>query len=49
MFRLPAALYEQLVKLKQRDRRPMTVEIQIALEEYLTKKGLWPPGEPDAD
>jgi hypothetical protein len=43
MVRLPEVYREQLRKLQEKTRRPMTSDIQIALEEYLAKAGLWPP------
>jgi hypothetical protein len=43
MTRLPEVYRTQLRKLRARTRRPMTAEIQIALEEHLAKEGLWPP------
>jgi hypothetical protein len=46
MVRLPEAFRTQLQQMCAQTRRTMTVEIQIALEEYLAKSGLWPPQEP---
>jgi hypothetical protein len=43
MIRLPEVYRAQLRKLKMITRRPMTSDVQIALEEYLAKNGLWPP------
>lgn len=45
MIRLPEVFRRQLAKLKEKMRRPMTTEIQVALEEYLAKHNLWPPEE----
>jgi hypothetical protein len=45
MVRLPEVYRDQLRKLRETTRRPMTTEIQIALEEHLAKSGLWPPEE----
>lgn len=32
-------------ELSKRDRRTLRAIMEIALEEYLTRQGLWPPGE----
>jgi hypothetical protein len=45
MIRLPEIYRTQLRKLREQMRRPMTSEIQIALEEHLAKFNLWPPSE----
>jgi hypothetical protein len=45
MLRLPEIYRTQLRKLRAKTRRPMTTDIQIALEEYLEKNELWPPEE----
>jgi hypothetical protein len=45
MVRLPEVYRTQLRKLRAINRRPMTAEMQIALEEYLKKFNLWPPAE----
>lgn len=41
---LPEKLRNQFDLLVLQHRRPLTVEVEIALEEYLSKHGLWPPG-----
>jgi hypothetical protein len=46
MIRLPEIYREQLRTLFQQMRRPMTTEVQIALEKHLAEFGLWPPKEP---
>jgi predicted DNA-binding protein len=43
LIRLPEVYRDQLRKLKERTRRPMTEDVKIALEEYLKNHGLWPP------
>ena len=43
MVRLPEVYRQQLKKLRETTRRPMTTEIQIALEKHLAESGLWPP------
>jgi hypothetical protein len=45
MIRLPEVYRSQLRILRPKTRRPMTTEIQIALEEYLAKFDLWPPAD----
>lgn len=42
-LRLPAELREALAECKRRDRRTYVEIVRIALEEFLGKKGLWPP------
>ncbi len=44
MVRLPESFHSLLKEHKRRTRVPMTAAIQLALEEYLAKHGLWPPG-----
>jgi hypothetical protein len=41
--RISGRLVDQVRTLAKRNRRPLTTEITIALEEYLEKNGLWPP------
>jgi hypothetical protein len=49
MLRLPEIYRTQLRKLRLQSRRPMTTDVQIALEKYLAEFKLWPPEEsPDA-
>jgi hypothetical protein len=43
MIRLPPIYQEQLRKLRAITRRPMTTEVQIALEKHLAENKLWPP------
>lgn len=43
MVRLPEIYRKQLRKLQEKTRRRITEDVKIGLEEYLTKKGLWPP------
>lgn len=45
MVRLPEVYRQQLQTLRARTRRTMTAEVQLALEAYLGKEGLWPPLE----
>jgi predicted transcriptional regulator len=42
--RLPETLKESLEEKAERDRRLFSVELQIAVEEYLERHGFWPPG-----
>jgi hypothetical protein len=42
VVRLPEVFRGQLAKLRLTTRRPITVEVQLALEEHLRKHGLWP-------
>lgn len=42
-FRLSEALMERLEALAERNRRPMTTELEIAVEGHLEKNDLWPP------
>jgi hypothetical protein len=37
------ALREAMDKLIERDRRSLTTEVEMALENHLKEKGLWPP------
>jgi hypothetical protein len=46
MLRLPEVYRVQLRKLRAQTRRPMTTDIQIALEKYLAEFQLWPPESP---
>ena len=40
---IPEALRDAIDKAAEVNRRHLTSEVEIALEEYLTKQGLWPP------
>lgn len=40
---VPPAMRDAIDLLAERNRRLVTTEVIIALEEYLTKAGLWPP------
>ncbi len=42
-MRLEDRLMAQVKELAERNRRTATMEVTIALEEHLTKAGLWPP------
>jgi hypothetical protein len=42
---IPVALRDALDAQLARSRRPLTTEVIIALEQYLTTQGLWPPPE----
>ena len=44
-MRLDEILTGQLKVLAERNRRTVTMEVTIAIEEYLSKNGLWPPRE----
>lgn len=44
-LRLSGELVDLVRELARRHRRPLTTEVTIALEEYLSKHGLWPPPE----
>ena len=41
--RLPPEMLDAIAKQLAESRRTLSVEVQIALEEYLTKHGKWPP------
>lgn len=41
--RVDARLIEQLQKLVVIDRRPKPILVEMALEQFLAEKGLWPP------
>jgi hypothetical protein len=45
MVRLPENFRTQLRRLQKQMRRPLTTEIQIALEKHLKEFKLWPPSE----
>ena len=45
-YRLPDDLVEQLETLAERNRRPVTTELEVALEEHLKRNKLWPPTPP---
>jgi hypothetical protein len=42
-FRLPVPLMEQFRRLAQQNRRTLSGEAEIALENHLSANGLWPP------
>lgn len=42
---IPAPLRDALDAATKTQRRPLTTEVIIALEEHLAKLGLWPPAE----
>lgn len=44
MVRLPEAYRPPLERLKKKNRRPITSEVQIALDEHLKRQGEKPPG-----
>lgn len=44
-MRLPRDLLAAARKSANRNRRPVTTEIEIALERYLNDEGLWSPPE----
>jgi hypothetical protein len=46
-YRLPDLLVAQLEMLAERNRRAVTTEIEIALEQYLERNGLWPVPPPE--
>jgi hypothetical protein len=46
-YRLPDLLISQLETLAERNRRAVTTEIEIALEQYLERNGLWPAPPPE--
>jgi hypothetical protein len=43
LVRLPGLFRPPLAKLRERHRRAITVEVQIALEKHLAAEGVWPP------
>lgn len=43
MVRLPEAYREPVTRLSRRNRRPITTEVQIALEKYFRDHGIEPP------
>jgi hypothetical protein len=45
-YRFPDALIARVEALADRNRRPVTTEIEIALEEHLRRNKLWPPPTP---
>jgi hypothetical protein len=45
-LRLGRTYHEPLRELARRNRRTMTAEVELALEERLAAEGLWPPAEP---
>lgn len=47
VVRLRAAYRKGVEALAKENRRTMTTEVEVALEEYLAKRGLWPPAEGD--
>jgi predicted transcriptional regulator len=42
-YRFPDDLIARVEALAERNRRPVTTEIEIALEEHLKRHKLWPP------
>ena len=42
MVRLPETFRDLLWKLREKNRRPITEEVQIALEKHLKDEGAWP-------
>lgn len=44
-YRLPENLLAALETLAERNRRPVTNELEIALEKHLESNQLWPPPE----
>lgn len=49
-LRFSRQLIEAMRDLAEKNRRPLTTEITIALENHLTAAGLWPPkATPDAE
>jgi len=40
--RLPSSIRAAVKALSKKSRRPVSTEVTIALEEYLSKHGLWP-------
>lgn len=45
---IQAELRDALDAMCAKTRRDVVVELSIALEEYLSKHGLWPPKESDS-
>lgn len=45
---VPTPHYEQLKKLAAKNRRPITWEVRVLLEDALRAAGLWPPPPDDA-
>lgn len=48
-LRLSGDVVRLMREIARRNRRPLTTEVTIALEEYLAKNGLWPPPDGDSD
>jgi predicted DNA-binding protein len=46
MIALSPELHQQLKKLAERERRPLSWEVRYILTRYLEENGLWPPSEP---
>ncbi len=44
MVRLQQDVHRQLKKLAERNSRPLTWELRLALIHHLEEAGLWPPG-----
>lgn len=42
-LRLPPAYHQALEQLAKKNRRTLTAEAMIALEEHFSKNGAWPP------
>jgi predicted transcriptional regulator len=45
-YRFPDDLIARIEALAERNRRPTTTEIEIALEDHLRRNKLWPPPTP---
>ena len=41
-YRLPEDLISALESVAEENRRPITTEVEIAIEKYLASHGLWP-------
>lgn len=48
-YRLPVRLVKALHSAAKKHRRPYTTELEIAIETYLAKLKLLPPGPPEPD
>ncbi len=48
-MRLDERLMLQVKTLAEKNRRTTTMEVTIALEEYLTRAGFWPPAAPKTE
>lgn len=45
MIRLPESFREPVAELKRKTRRPITVEVQLAMEAHLKANGVKPPSQ----